>query len=133
MTFIDSGAFLGRYLAHDPYREASLTLWNELQGTRLLTTNHVLDETFTILARRAGYSFASQRAELIYASSAFEIIHTSREDELEAIRYFRKYADQKVSFTDCISFAIMKRHRIRTAFSFDRHFSIAGFHLLEPK
>jgi predicted nucleic acid-binding protein len=131
MTFIDSGAFLGRYLARDPYRKASLKLWGELHGTRLITTNHVLEETFTMLARRAGYSFAAERAELIYASSAFEIVHSSRQDELEAIRYFRKYTNQNVSFTDCISFAIMKRHSIRTAFTFDRHFTIAGFQLLD--
>jgi predicted nucleic acid-binding protein len=34
-------------------------------------------------------------------------------------------------FVDCLSFALMRRHRIKTAFAFDRHFEIAGFKLLE--
>jgi uncharacterized protein len=45
----------------------------------------------------------------------------------------RKYADQGVSFTDCVSFAIMRRHKIRTAFTFDRHFKLAGFNVIGLK
>jgi len=43
----------------------------------------------------------------------------------------RKYADQSVSFTDCVSFALLERHNIKCAISFDRHFAIAGF-AVEP-
>jgi uncharacterized protein len=42
----------------------------------------------------------------------------------------RKYSDQRVSFTDCISFVLMKRERVKIAFTFDRHFSLAGFRCL---
>jgi len=38
-----------------------------------------------------------------------------------------KFADQGVSFTDCLSFRLMKRHRIRSVFGFDHHFTAAGF------
>lgn len=30
-----------------------------------------------------------------------------------------------MSFTDCLS--LMRRHRIRRVFTFDRHFALAGF------
>ena len=40
-------------------------------------------------------------------------------------------AAQGVSFTDCISFVLMAGHGIRTAFSFDNHFLLAGFEI-EP-
>jgi predicted nucleic acid-binding protein len=46
---------------------------------------------------------------------------------LGALERFEKYADQNVSFTDCVSFVLMQKHGIRTAFSFDRHFAMAGF------
>ena len=39
----------------------------------------------------------------------------------------KKYADQAVSFTDCLSFALMRRDGIRECFAFDRHFQAAGF------
>jgi len=38
-----------------------------------------------------------------------------------------KYSDQDFSYTDAVSFAIMKRQKIIKAFSFDKHFVIAGF------
>jgi len=56
-----------------------------------------------------------------------EILYCVKEDEMEAVRFLRKYADQGVSVTDCTSFVLMRRHRIATAFTFDRHFARAGF------
>jgi predicted nucleic acid-binding protein len=29
----------------------------------------------------------------------------------------RKFADQKIGFADCVSFAMMRRRKIRTAFT----------------
>ena len=35
----------------------------------------------------------------------------------------------KVSFTDCISFVLMRKRQIKRVFAFDRHFMHAGFTL----
>jgi len=51
----------------------------------------------------------------------------TRGDELKALQWMCKYADQRISFIDCVSFAILRRHRIRTTFTFDRRFKLAGF------
>ena len=40
---------------------------------------------------------------------------------------FQKYQDQKFSFTDCISFSIMKSMGTNMAFAYDSHFSTMGF------
>ncbi len=45
---------------------------------------------------------------------------------------FAKFAGQKVSFTDCVSFSLMRRHGLNRAFTFDRHFADAGFELVPP-
>jgi uncharacterized protein len=133
VIFVDCAAFLGRYLVRDPYHVAALKQWDDLRNERFLTSNHVLAEALTLMARRAGYKFAAERAERIYFSEAFEIVSSTLQDEHEALRYFRKFADQQVSFVDCISFAIMKRERISTAFTFDRHFIDAGFKVIGLK
>jgi predicted nucleic acid-binding protein len=127
MILVDSGAFLARYLAKDAYHKRAVATWRKIAGSPLFTSNHVLDETFTLLGRRAGYAFAAERAENIYASRALEILYRTRDDECEAIRWFRRFSDQNVSFTDCVSFALMKRLRIPTVFTFDHHFVLAGF------
>ena len=41
----------------------------------------------------------------------------------------RKFADQAVPFTDCVSFVLMKKGRVRDVFGFDNHFVAAGFRL----
>ena len=127
MLFVDTGAFLARYLTRDACHNRAVAMWRQVAGSALFTSNHVLDETFTLLARRAGHAFAADRAEKIYASPALEILYSTEDDEVEAIRLFRKFADQQVSFTDCVSFVLMKRFRIPAAFTFDQHFVRAGF------
>jgi predicted nucleic acid-binding protein len=132
VIFIDTGAFLARYICKDQHYRSAVTVWQELGSNRenCVTSNFVLDETFSLLGRRAGYGFAVQRAKNIYASQAFTICRPDKEDEIKALQFFGKYADQRVSFTDCISFVLMKRAKINRVFSFDRHFELAGFHVI---
>ena len=131
MIFIDSGPFIARYLEQDQYHQQATASWIQLRDSneRSFTSNFVLDETFTLLARRAGHGFAAQRARTIYSSEILTILHPSEGDETEAIELLEKYADQKVSFTDCISFVLMWKHKLNVAFSFDSHFEMAGFTL----
>ena len=131
MIYIDTGAFLARYIKRDQYHARATAFWNELgrSGERCFTSNFVLDETFTLLARYAGYPFAAQRARTIMASEVLTILRPQGEDELKAIGLFEQYADQEVSFTDCVSFALMRRKRIKRVFGFDSDFEKAGFQL----
>lgn len=129
--FIDTGAWLARYLTKDQYHKQATTLWNRLETSKafLYTSNLVLNETFTLLGRRSSYAFAKEKASIIYTSDKLTTLRSDRQDELEALYYLEKFADQKVSYCDCISFVLMKHYQIQQAFSFDQHFSLAGFDL----
>ena len=129
MIFVDTGAFLGRYLPDDQHHAAALTGWEYLAERRLpcCTSNLVLSGTITLLARRTSYEFAAEKARLIQTSTVLRILRPAAWDEIAAIAWLEKFADQRVSFTDAVSFALMKRHRIARAFTFDRHFELAGF------
>ena len=129
MIFVDTGAFLARHVRRDQHHEAAVRGWSELaaRGARCATSNFVLDEVLTLLGRRVSYDFAAERAAGLWSSASLRILRPEERDELAAIELFSKLADQRVSFTDCVSFALMKRHRIRRAFTFDRHFEAAGF------
>jgi predicted nucleic acid-binding protein len=54
----------------------------------------------------------------------------SDEHIISAWELFQKYDDQKFSFTDCISFAVMNLLKINTVFAYDSHFSVMGFCLI---
>ncbi|MCH8044296.1 MAG: PIN domain-containing protein [Planctomycetes bacterium] len=129
MIFIDTGAFLARYIRRDQHHDAAAEHWKALQVDRrkLFTSNFVLDETITLLARRSTYRFAAERARKFLETDSLSILRPDKEDELAALEFFDKYADQKISFTDCVSFVLMYKQRIKCAFTFDRHFTIAGF------
>ena len=132
MIFVDTGAFIGRYIAKDEHHSVSTSSWSVLEKSkeRLFTSNFVLDETFTLLGRRAGYAFAAARARAILSSSAITILRPAKYDEIEAVKLFEKYADQSVSYTDCISFVLMSSNKIERAFTFDSHFGMAGFTII---
>ena len=131
MIFIDTGAFLARYIKNDQYHNKAVAFWDQIRGGKesCFTSNFVLDETFTLLGRRAGYDFAVQRAKNIYASKYLVVLRPAKPDELKALTFFSKHADKLISFTDCISFVLMGRERIKRVFSFDQHFEWAGFTL----
>ncbi len=50
---------------------------------------------------------------------------------MAALGTLEKYSDQRLTFTDCLSFGAMKARRIERVFGFDEDFRIAGF-LLVP-
>ena len=129
MVFIDSGAFIALYLKEDQYHEQAAEIFPVLPHP-IFTSNHVVDEVATFLARKFGYGYAADRIDDLYASKDIDVVSSTRDDEVQAIRWMRKYADQEVSFTDCISFAMMRRLRIRSVFTFDRHFRDAGFRII---
>ena len=91
MNFVDTGVFLALHLENDQYHSEAVRLWRE-HGRSAVTSNHVLDEVATVLARRAGYRFASECVADIYAAPSIEVVESTREDELDALRWMRKYA-----------------------------------------
>lgn len=54
------------------------------------------------------------------------IVHVTEDDERRADEAFLKYADHRVSYTDCTSKVLMERLGIDTVFSFDRDFETMG-------
>lgn len=129
MIFLDTGAFVGRYIERDQYHRRAVAFWERIAAERepYWTSNFVLDEVLALLGRMAGNRFACDRAHAIYASNLLTIVRPDEAMERDALSYFAKYADQRVSFTDCISFAIMKRHGLKRVFTFDEHFRLIGF------
>ena len=131
MIFVDTGAFLGRCLPSDQFHARAVAGWKKVadKGERCCTSSFILDETLTLLARRADYAFAAERGRAMRSSRMLEIARPSEKIEDEALDLFEKFADQRVSFTDCVSFALMRERHIKRVFTFDAHFERAGFEL----
>jgi len=129
--FIDTGAYLSLFYVKDNYHSSSLKIWNKILDSNIQTviTNHIIDETATLLSRRTNNLFAATKVDKIYQSNT-RIYRPNQQEEEKALILFKKYADQRISFTDCLSFVVMKKLKVKQVFSFDKHFRFAGFDLL---
>ncbi|MBH0176891.1 MAG: PIN domain-containing protein [Nitrospira sp.] len=86
----------------------------------------IIHETIKLLRMRLGYEQALQFGIRLLGETTTPIIRMTQADEEKAWAIFRQYPDKRVSFTDCTSFAIMKRLGIGTAFAFDDDFRQFG-------
>jgi len=127
-VFVDTGAFVAREIAGDQFHAVARKAWAEGQGrsVRLVSSEHVFDESATLIARRTNYAFAAQWGRDAL-ESGIEWLQTGPDDLGKALGLMRKFADQGVSFTDCLSAVLMKRSGLKRVFGFDRHFEAMGF------
>lgn len=132
-VFIDTGMFIAKEIAADQHHKHGRAIWAEMldQKNRLYSSEHILDETATLLGRRTTYAFASDWVRDVL-DSGIEWLQTDAGVLERSSGLMRKYADQGVSYTDCLSFALMKREKLRWVVGFDGHFEAAGFRLLRP-
>lgn len=131
--FADTAAFIAMLNKRDQYHtQATKKLKGILQkpSITLLTTTHVFAETVTRIQRKISVDKAIQAGSLIRKEKRIEIITPHWEAIELAWEIYEKYQDQKFSFVDCISFAVMQQLNIKKAFTFDKHFSIMGFNIL---
>src|ERR1035438_10347280 len=63
-------------------------------------------------------------------SQALTLEWTSPGRFAAARKFMLKHLDQEFSFTDCVSFVVMKEFRLTDALATDNHFRIAGFNPL---
>jgi predicted nucleic acid-binding protein len=129
VIYIDTSAFLGAYNPRDQWHFKAAAQFEELARANepLVTSNFVLDELLTYLGRKMGYAYAARRGKALLGTSAVEFLRPTPEQELLALHQFEKWADQRVSYTDCVSFVLMRAHKLYRVFTFDQHFRLAGF------
>jgi predicted nucleic acid-binding protein len=130
VIFVDAGAFIARCRTTDHYHAVAQLAWSRLERSnrRCFTNNLVIAEAAKAVGKMAGNGMAADFIRTILASDVIILRGTSEEEE-DAAEMLVKFADQRVGFTDCVSFAQMRRNRIRHVFGFDRHFELAGFTL----
>jgi predicted nucleic acid-binding protein len=93
----------------------------------LVTTNHVVGETYTLLRVTRGYEACRRFLDSLDASARLERLFVGEDVERRAFAILDRYRDHDFSFVDATSFALMRAERIRHAFAFDSHFATAGF------
>jgi predicted nucleic acid-binding protein len=127
-VFVDTSFYVARIMARDQWHGRAVAAAKP--GLDYITSSLVLNETISLLQARG------------YLDAAFEFIENARSGSPALVIYpdaalhgagwdlFVRHAALGANAVDCVSFAIMQKFGIRTAFTFDGHFRAAGFETL---
>ena len=131
--FVDTGGWFALQIPNDRWHAAARRALEDAvaRRVRLLTTNVVVGETYTLLRMSHGHAAAWQFVKTLGRSALLESVRIDERMERDAWEILRKHEDQAFSFVDGTSFAFMRSRRLRYALAFDHHFATAGFHRVE--
>lgn len=130
---VDTGAWLAVFHPRDQYHAPAAAELRRLRSerARLVVTDLILAELHLHLVRGLGPRRAADHLETLIADPLVEEVFTDRELQTAAIAdWLGRFSDQPFTLTDAVSFATMRARRISPAFTFDHHFTIAGFERL---
>jgi predicted nucleic acid-binding protein len=131
-TFVDTSGFYALLVERDEMHELAVRILRQAERRRatFVTSDYVLDETATLLAARGFGHLVDDFLQSTLRSKACVVDWTGPELFVRTATFMAKHIDQGWSFTDCVSFQIMKARKLREALTKDEHFEKAGFKAL---
>lgn len=128
LVLVDSSAFLS---LEDPDERSHARARQALKdlvagGARLLTTNFVFDETYTLLLTRLGRHRAVAWGTSFLDGRLVQLLRVEEDHEARAWEIILDFEDKAFSYTDATSFAVADSLGIEEAFSLDSHFREYG-------
>jgi predicted nucleic acid-binding protein len=127
LIFVDTSFWVAASIDVDSRHAAASELLRRHTGAPLVTSNHVLGETWTFVNRRFGQRIAVALVDRVAGTSRIEIVRITEGDEANAWSWLRARDEREYSFVDATSFALMRRLAIGEALAFDGDFTAAGF------
>lgn len=131
-AFIDTSAFIALRDSKDinHTKSKSILIKIKKKKLKLITTNFILDEIYTFFCRY--HEIAVEMGNYIINSPRIIEYHRLTVlDETNAWEIAKRHRDKTYSFTDCTSFSLCNRLKVKKVFAFDDHFRQFGeFELL---
>lgn len=97
----------------------------QIESSSYLSTN-ILLEALTIISQSVGKKYAIDLLDEL-RSSRYEIVNPDDDLVSRAEDIFGEIKSKNVSYSDCVSFAVMRAYAIEWVFSFDADFKKQGF------
>lgn len=133
MIFVDTGFLYALVDERDQNHQRVIEVLSEYRNQDLeafgLTTNHVVDETITLIRKRShrdrgvAHDVAVEVGQKLYDGVFGRVHHVTPSEERKAFEYFTRHKDKVYSMTDCVSFVIMDAYKITEALTVDADFT----------
>ncbi|MBI5141148.1 MAG: PIN domain-containing protein [Nitrospirae bacterium] len=124
--FVDTSAIYAYVNRKDPDHEMVKKRLASFRG-KLVITNYIFDEVITLVSARLGHGTALKVGNILLNSPQFKSIWVTPGDEREAWLLFSARRDKGYSFTDCVSFVIIRRLKLANCLALDIHFRQEGY------
>lgn len=126
--FLDTSFLIALSDEKDKNHKGAKTSLRELvkRGARFVVARNILNEYLDGVTKRISKEKAIEELDNILNSKLLLVEPITERDWDKAIVYFRKYNDQQIDLTDCLSFAIIERLKLKSVLTFDNDFKIHG-------
>lgn len=133
-AFVDTSALLALSHVRDQYhaQAKAAARRHEAVGGRYASSTLVLAEFHSHLLFLRGPAAARQALTRLLGDPAHEWHDVAADVVRDACEHWlARFADQRFSLADAVSFELMRRESLTHAFAFDRHFQVAGFAVID--
>jgi len=126
--FADTSALAAAANNSDPNHKKAVQTLDSLKEINSIpyTSTFILAEFMNICCRDLGKAPAVKLLNEV-RSGSYIVINPDDDPILKAEVLFKSINSKNVSYTDCLSFTLMREYNIVWAFSFDVHFKKYGF------
>lgn len=124
-TFVDTTALYALLDPSDDFHEPALSFASSADAAELVTHNYVVVESVALAHGRLGPAQVRELRD--NALRSIEVRWVDESVHERALAALVAAARRRPSFVDWVSFELMRRDGIRTAFAFDRDFALQGF------
>lgn len=132
--FIDTGAWIALIVSGDQFHQKAISFYHDLKpNVQRYTSSHVIAETYTWLRYQVGFTYASQFLSIVREASSVNALYIMKDEGAileHAEQLLLDFHDQKLSYVDAVSMAVMSKQGITKVFGFDSHFYLMKFELL---
>ena len=129
----DTSALLALFFRDDRNHRSAAGFVRKSPQARFLMTDLILGEVVTRLRARVEARRAVAVADELLRSERYELLFIDDAVLRGSLQRMARFADKRLSLTDCASFEVMERLGLDAAFTFDSDFRDCGFQMLPGK
>ena len=132
VIFVDTSAWYALTVADDVCHAPAIGFLKVISSGefgKMITTDYVLAETYTLLRIKKGTELVTRFAESVASSSNVKALWISESDFSLSLEKLLKFNDKMLSFVDCSSSVAMDALGITDVFAFDSDFKTLGYTL----
>lgn len=133
-VFADTSYWIALLNKNDQYHSSALELDNKLKDMEIVTSDMVLAEILNSFSSKGPFmrKLIAKYVSHLLDAKGYSIIEQSREQFVNALSVYSRFADKDWGFVDCTSYCIMHENHIHIsdALTHDRHFRQMGFNTL---